>query len=133
VRCAHCGEPRFKHYGKGEFCGTDMRFGGRRWNPTPSGVRADDSFARNIRTVELANAVACFLGLNPADEIPFEELTQRLNGVRAPEGSEPTQFQKDAYLLGDFVRCETEHFGARGEDVIEAVRRVMALADASAK
>jgi hypothetical protein len=42
-------------------------------------IPAIDYLNRNIRTLELANAVARHLGLNPADEIPFEELTRRLS------------------------------------------------------
>lgn len=57
----------------------------------PPSVPTDDYANRNIRTVELANAVARHLGLKPQDEIPFEELTRRLRQVQspAPEGATP--------------------------------------------
>lgn len=68
---------------------------------SPASASDTDYANRNIRTMELANAVALHLGLSPAEEIPFEELTRRL---RAPSPGAETD-QRDA----DWVLWSNDH------------------------
>ncbi|HWT45741.1 MAG TPA: hypothetical protein VN085_07235, partial [Vicinamibacterales bacterium] len=75
--------------------------------PGSTGETPSDYFERNIRTVELANAVARFLGLNPADEIPFEELTRRLAAAPPLSAARPSGLCPtcgDALRENEFLR-----------------------------
>lgn len=66
--------------------------------PAPATPSEPDAFPRNLRTLELANAVARHLGLNPSDEIPFEELTRRLASATP---SEPFVTEEERDALGE--------------------------------
>lgn len=80
-------------------------------SPSPA-LSGPDYANRNIRTMELANAVARHLGLNPADEIPFEELTRRLlaPALSGPEETKRLKADRQALIEGKVWKERNEAF-----------------------